>query len=72
MKYSKLINLLHADIQSFPKNNFITTFKKEISLHNLKLFCHNILFYYIKVSGTPSGNKLIKKTDILTCEDLTN
>ena len=29
-----------------------------------------LLFYYIKVSGIPSGNKLIKRYDILTCEDI--
>ena len=27
-------------------------------------------FYYIKVSGIASGNKLIKRYDILTCEDM--
>ena len=26
--------------------------------------------YYIKVSGIASGNKLIKRYDILTCEDM--
>ena len=33
------------------------------------LVCMKI--YYVKVSGIPSGNKLIKlRYDILTCEDI--
>ena len=54
------------------------------SLTTAKGFCFvylNYLFiYYIKVSGIPSGNKLIKtiryphmwRYDILTCEDIDN
>ena len=31
---------------------------------------HIVIYYYIKVSGIASGNKLIKRYDILTCEDM--
>ena len=31
---------------------------------------NNNKLYYIKVSGIASGNKLIKRYDILTCEDM--
>ena len=30
------------------------------------IFC----YYYIKASGIARGNKLIKRYDILTCEDI--
>ena len=30
------------------------------------------IIYYTKVSRIPNGNKLIKRYDILTCEDMTD